>query len=393
MDIHEISKKSKQTSVSLIKEMHIKSLSFNNVVSLCWGVPSFKTPKPILDKIATELFENKDINKYTDIRGLLELKEKIAFKLKVNDNISINPEKEILITVGAQQAVMSALQTIINSKDEVILIAPYFSSHYDQIIFANGKPVIIDLNFDNKWKFEISLLERAITKKTRAIIITNPSNPTGKIYTKKELLSIADLAIKHNFYIITDETYNFLNYTNNKIYNLLSYQKIRNNLISCYSFSKEYSLSGWRIGYICSNNIIISEILKFHDACVIVAPHISQIAAITAISKADNFVKQFITQYEIRLKLTINHLHNLSDFFEFIKPNGSYYIFLRFKNENINGKKFANDLLEKHQVLVVPGETFGKSFSNFIRISFSANEKVINEAFKRISIYLKTIQK
>jgi len=378
-----------QTAVSPIKSMSMKAEKYSNVLSLGWGLPSFETPLHIRKAVSETLFSDKDIGKYPNIRGLTSLRKALSKKFLEKTNIILNAESEILITVGAQQAMLSSIISIIEPNDEVILFSPFFPSYVDQIIYSGGKPVFIESIFDNNWAINIDKLKSSINNRTKAIIINTPVNPTGKIFSENELSEIAKITIENDLYIILDETYNFLIYETTHSYNLFSIKELKNRLIGCYSFSKEYAMTGWRIGYLCASENLINEILKFHDASVIAATRISQIAALAALEGEQSCVQNFVSELKIRRDLVRSRMDRLSDFFEFHIPNASYFFFPRLRSNIMDSTEFADDLLDKKQVIVIPGNAFGQSYNNHIRICFGAENDTINCAFDRIEDYFR----
>jgi aminotransferase len=379
-----ISARARQSIVSPIKEMALLADTVPGVVSLGWGLPSFATPPHIREAARQSLIDDAAIGKYPHIRGLPELREAIAVRFQQQSGVQIDPDQEILVTVGAQQALFSALMTIIDPGDEVIIPSPCFSSYIDQTILAGGLPVFVSLVEEEGWRLDVDGVASAITPRTKAIVLNFPVNPTGTMFSDADLRAVARLAPGHGIYIITDETYRFLVYDGIESPSLLAIPELRDWLISCYSFSKEYAMTGWRVGYLRAEAGLIQEIMKIHDASVITAPRISQKAALAAITGPQDCVAYFREELDRRRVLTCARLDALSSLFEYHRPTGAYYVFPRIKGEHVDPMAFALRLLHEAKVVAVPGSAFGPSGRAHLRLCFAVSPDEIVQSFDRI---------
>ena len=227
------------------------SLQFKDVISFGIGTPSFPLPKHIKARIKKELDENPNIAKYTPFQGYTELRKAIAKELENRiPGLKIDPLKEIYVTTGAMEAVGTAIMTITDPGDEIILPSPAFSSHIQQIYLAGGKPVFAKLIEEENWRLDVKAVEAKITPKTKGIVITTPSNPTGAVFSEKDLRALGKLALEKDIIVIADDPYAFLVYDDNRYFSLTHIPELKENRISCYSFSKEFAMSGLRIGYV-----------------------------------------------------------------------------------------------------------------------------------------------
>ena len=385
-----ISRRARQTVISPIKEMALLAQSIHGTVSLGYGLPSFQTPEHIREAVRASLIENTEIGKYPHANGLPELRRAIADKLQTQWNISVDPEQEILVTVGAQQAVATALQAIVDPGDEVILLSPCFSSHIDQVLLAGGVPTFVHLVEEEGWRLKPQAVEKAINSRTKVILINSPNNPTGAVFNETDLRAIGDLALAHNLLVLTDETYNFLTYEGSLPFSMFAIQPLRRNLIGCYSFSKEYAMTGWRVGYLCAEPGIIQEVLKIHDATVVTAPAISQHAALAALRGPQDCVEEFRSELAQRRELMCRRLDGLQQMFSYEKPEGAYYILPKIKIANVNSFDFALKLLYEAKVVTTPGDAFGPAGSGHLRLSFCVMPEEINEAFDRLEKFART---
>ncbi len=376
---------------SLIRQMPVWAAKIKGVVSLGQGVPSFDFPEYIREKLIEALKTQKDINKYSLQPGMPALKEEVAKYLKQTRNIKVNPEKEIAITTGAIAGLFCAIAALVEKGDEVILFNPCYGPHIEQVKFAQGKPVFAPLLEKEGWRPDFAALKKAVTKKTKAIILCDPANPTGSIFRKEDLIEIAKIAQKNKLFLITDETYDFLIYDQEKHFSLLSFPETRDRIVACFSFSKKYAMTGFRVGYVYAKEPILNQILKVHDESNICAPTISQYAALFALQGPQDYVEKFRLEFEKRRNLICKRLEKIPELFEYQKPKGAYYILPKFKL-NLNSKDFGLELLKKAKVVAIPGSAFGPGGEGHIRFSFAGKEQIINEAFDRIDKYWKEIK-
>ena len=444
--------RTKNIKVSPIKQMELLASKIPDVVSLAQGVPSFDTPE-IIKKAALKALNRGVVAKYSLTYGLPELRETIEQKL-AEEEMYYDFEKEIIASAGSIEAITASLIAIINDKkNEVILFSPSYASYPEAVRVAGGQPVFVNLiergsalseskglalSESKGWQIDFKNLAKKINSRTAAILFCNPNNPTGTFFPKKDLLKIAELAFRKNFFVISDEVYKDFVYASPAclteplsarssgspqldsrsadsslrsetelsgtprhsarqadeaggegvgFFSLAQIPELRKIIIRVFSLSKAYAMTGWRIGFLHSDEENVKEILKIHDSLVTCAPVISQYAAIGALDFADKEVESFRQEYQRRRDLICRHLDELSDFFSYQKPNSSYFVFPKILKTK-NSWKFALDLLEKAHVAVVPGLAFGPSGEGHIRMSFGRSEKDINEAMRRIKQYL-----
>jgi aminotransferase len=376
--------------------MELRAAKFPDVISLAQGVPSFDTPACIKRRVERALKDGV-VARYSLSPGLPELRELIEIHL-ARENMFYDWQKEIIVTAGSIEGITATILAITNPGDEIIIPEPTYTSYREVIILAGCQPVFVPMSEEKGWAFELEKYEQAITPKTKAIFYCNPNNPTGTVYTKEQLLGLAELAEKHNLYLISDEVYKDLVFdAKEKFFSLAEVPELRKRVIRVFSFSKTYAMTGWRIGYVHSDESVMAEILKVHDSLVTCAPVISQYAAMGALEMAEDDVKLFNKKHRIRRDIICERLDRLKNVFSYVKPTSSYYVFPKIivdKKINVENKneelfispswQFALWVLEKAQVAVVPGVAFGPNGENHIRISFGKTKKEINEAFDRI---------
>lgn len=388
--IKNISKRVQRIVISPIKEMSILADQFQeetgaDIVSFGQGIPFFDTPVKIKDGIKASLGEISTA-KYTLEPGVTKLRELLAKDLEKRKGIAnTQSKKEVMITAGCQEAVMCALASTVDEGDEVILFSPGFASHIEQPVLLGARVKFVPLDEQNGWKLDIQKLEKIITKKTKVILFSSPSNPTGAVLTEKEARELVRVAKKHNLIIITDETYDFLVYDGVKHFSPASVPGAKERVILCGSFSKKYAMTGYRVGFAYADSGIIDHMLKVHDALTICSPAISQKGAIAALEADQSSTIEFVKKLEYNRTLMCSKLDELKDIFEYQKPQGAYYILARYKIKNINSFDLALKMLKEAKVITIPGAAFGPTGEGHLRFSFACSPAEIEEGFKRLS--------
>ena len=391
-----ISKRVAQISVSAIKQMPVLAKHVSGAVSLGQGIPSFRTPEFITSAVRDALINDERIGKYSLQPGMPELKHEIARYLEWKKGVLVDPEREIFVSCGAMEALAAGIATIVDRGDEVLIPTPNYASHIEQVLFAEGIPVFVPLLEEQGWRLDAEGFRKAITDRTKAIILCNPMNPTGAVFSRDDIQEIANLAVERNLYVIADEAYDFLVYDNLAHVSLTSFEELRNRLIAIFSFSKMFCMTGWRVGFMHAPPKIIDQVLKVHDAFAICAPTISQYAALSALrvtngrdGEGDTFIKKLVSTLDERRKLTCGRLDELTSLFSYQEPKGAYYVFPRIENTSLSSMDLALRILYEAKVITIPGNGFGPSGEGHIRFSFGGTEDEINSAFKRIKEWVK----
>ncbi len=391
--------RTKKMQLSIIKQIELEASKYTNSISLAQGIPDLDTPEYI-KKRAEKALNRGVVSKYSLSPGLPELRELVEESLE-KENIFYDWQNEILITAGSIEGITATIMAITDPGDEIIIPEPTYTSYREVIYLAGCKPVFVPLDESRGWAFNIERYKKAITKNTKAIFYCNPNNPTGTIYTKKQLLELAGLAEKHDLFLISDEVYKDFIYDDVDFFSLAEMPKLRKKLIRIFSFSKAFAMTGWRVAYLHSDISIVKEILKVHDSMVTCAPVISQYAAIGALELEKEKIDNFRKIYKKRRDLICERMNKFKKLFSFVKPDSAYYIFpkinpdavrdLKYRSKTlilqddiVDSFNFALWLLKKVQIAVVPGVAFGPNGEGHIRISFGRSEGDINKFFNRL---------
>jgi aminotransferase len=390
-DVSRISKRVAGITVSAIKQMPVLAAKVSGTVSLGQGIPSFGTPAFITEAIIRALRDDERIGKYSLQPGLPDLKTEISLYWARTKGLTVDPEREIFISCGSMEALAASISTVVERGDEVLVPSPNYASHIEQILFAEGLPVFVPLLEEEGWRLDIDGFRKAITPKTKAILICNPMNPTGSVFSSAEIRAITELAIEKDLLVIADEAYDFLVYDPLRHSSFLSFPELRNRLIAAFSFSKMYCMTGWRVGYLFAPANLIDQILKVHDAWAICAPTISQYAALAALratngedGEGDRFIRLLVSTLNSRRQLTCQRLNRLTSLFSYQQPQGAYYVFPQIIPTGVKSIDLALRLLYEAKVITIPGSGFGPTGEGHIRFSFGGTEEEINLAFDRI---------
>ncbi len=381
-----VSEKIKNIKPSGIRKFFDIANSIEDCISLGVGEPDFDTPWHITEEGIYSLEQGRTF--YTSNQGLPELREEISKWNKRKYNLDYSKE-EIIITCGGSEAIDVALRATINPGDEVIILEPNYVCYEPDILLAGGVPIKIKLKNENEFRLTPIELESVITPKTKILLMNYPNNPTGAIMAKEDLEKISKVIIKHDLLVISDEIYSELTYAGNH-YSIGALPGMRDRTITINGFSKTYSMTGWRLGYVMGPKEIMDQVKKIHQFVVMSAPTISQYAGLEALRNGDEDIERMKKEYDKRRKYLLKEFNRLS--LPCFEPKGAFYIFPDIRKYNMSSEEFATQLLNKEHVVVVPGTAFGDSGEGFIRISYAYSLDALKEAIKRIERFLKSLK-
>ena len=365
------------------------------IINLSLGQPDFNTPNFIKKAAKKAISEN--YSTYTPVPGYKELQQTISEKFKRDNNLKYN-ENQIVCSTGAKQSLMQLFLTILNPGDEIIICAPYWVSYYQMIKFTKAKPVVIKTNIDNDFKITPEKLKQNISKKTKAFLINSPNNPSGAVYSKKELKQLASVLKKHpNIIVISDEIYEHINFTKDKNHSIGEFLSTKKQVVTINGLSKGFAMTGWRLGYLGAPIDIANGCIKIQGQFTSGTCSITQRAAITALNEKPDFTKKMNDKFKNRRDIAIKYLTNIPRL-KFKIPDGAFYIFVDFSyyfKKSFENKKIQNNdnlsmfLLQNAEVATVSGSAFGNK--KCIRISIASSKDELKKAILRIQESLKKL--
>ena len=386
-----VNKKSKLLQPSGIRKFFDIVRETEGAISLGVGEPDFVTPWKVRSAAITSL--QRGYTQYTGNRGLPQLLELISRYLQERLGLEYDP-KHILVTVGGSEAIDLALRACIEPGEEVLIPDPAYVSYSPLVGMSDGVAVHVECREEDNFVLKPEYLEKAITPKTKAIILTYPNNPTGAIMTKEELQAIAEVLIRHDLLVITDEIYAELTY-GGKHASIASLPGMKERTVYIGGFSKAFAMTGWRMGFVCAPAEIDDAMFKIHQYGIMCAPTMSQYAAIEALKDgfSDNFatVEEMRDSYDKRRKFVLYSLSEIG--LHCFEPRGAFYAFPSVKGTGLNGETFANELLAKKKVAIVPGNAFGSFGENNTRISYATSMASLTEAFDRMQEFVEELKK
>ena len=354
-------------------------------ISLGVGEPDFDTPWHISDEGIYTLEKGRTF--YTSNSGLMELRKEIGLWYEKKYGIHRNPVSEILITVGGSEGIDLALRALLSPGDEVIIPEPSYVSYVPCVSLAGGVPVTLPLKNENCFKLTAEELESAITEKTKALVLSFPNNPTGAIMTKDDLKPIAELAVKYDLYVISDEIYSELTYGKEPHASIGALPGMSERTIVINGFSKAYAMTGWRLGYAMAPEVIAREMTKIHQFCIMCAPTTSQYAAVEAIKNGDKDIAKMRESYDKRRRFLLKQFEIMG--LPCFEPEGAFYMFPCIKEFGMTSDEFATTLLREEELAVVPGSAFGDCGEGFIRISYAYSIDELREAMDRMGRFIR----
>ena len=385
-----VNKKAKLIQPSGIRKFFDIVSSTEGAISLGVGEPDFVTPWKVRSAAITSL--QRGYTQYTGNRGIPALRELISRYLQERFDLQYDPN-HILVTIGGSEAIDLALRACIEQGDEVLIPDPAYVSYSPLVCMSDGTPVHVECREEDDFVLKPEYLEKAITPNTKAIILTYPNNPTGAIMSKTELQAIADVIIRHDLLVISDEIYAELTY-GQKHATIAALPGMKERTVYVSGFSKAFAMTGWRMGYVCAPAEIDEAMFKIHQFGIMCAPTMSQYAAIEALKDgfSDGFstVAEMRDSYDKRRKFVLSSLQEIG--LQCFEPRGAFYAFPSVKSTGMNGEEFANGLLSAQKVAVVPGNAFGKFGENNVRISYATSMSALSEAFDRTAAFLSNKQ-
>ncbi len=387
-----VSLRAKNLKPSGIRKFFDMASERKDVISLGVGEPDFITPWVIRDAGIRTV--QKGYTQYTSNKGVLALREEVSAYLKNRFNVDFSAD-DIVITVGASEAIDATLRAVVDEGDEVLVPDPAYVSYAPCISLAGGVPVPVETDGTTGFKLTPENLEKAITEKTKALIFPYPNNPTGGVMEKEYIQKLIPIILKHDLLIITDEIYAELSYGEEPFTSAASFPELKGRVVLISGFSKSFAMTGWRVGYVCAPEEITAALLKIHQYTAICAPIFSQYAALAGLvhEKGSDYstVAEMREEYDRRRKYMYKSLTEAG--LTCFEPKGTFYIFPCVKSTGMTGEEFAVRLLDEKKVAVVPGNAFGEFGKYYVRISYAYSMKNLVAAMERIAEFVKELRK
>lgn len=386
----QVSEISKTVQPSLTRALFNMAKEYSDVIDFTLGDPDVQPHQAIKDAGCAAIQAGK--TRYSQNAGLLSLRETITQYYKRTEGFEYNPQTEVIVTVGAMEGLYLALLSLLNPGDEVIIPAPYYVNYVQMVNLCHAKAVVVDNPEAEELSFSIADVENAITPKTKAIIINTPSNPSGRIIPQDKIQALADLAKKHDLVVISDEVYKCLIYDNAHFKSIVAIDGMRERTILVNSLSKEFCMTGWRIGYVLAPEEVIATMTKLQENVVACAPLPSQYAAIEALSGHGNYSENMVNIFTSRRNALVAGLQQLP-LLKCTASQATFYLMGDISATGYTSYDFAVALLKAQHVAVVPGVAYGKSCDKYVRIAFTLNEDKIQEGVRRIGEFVKNLNK
>ncbi|HEX9680292.1 MAG TPA: aminotransferase class I/II-fold pyridoxal phosphate-dependent enzyme [Anaerolineales bacterium] len=378
-----VSKRIAQVPPSGIRRFFDIAATMQDVISLGIGEPDFVTPQPIL-KAGIRSLERGETH-YTSNSGTLELRQAVARQLERLYGVRYDPESEILITVGVSEALYLALTAVVEPDDEVIVPTPCFVSYQPEVVFAGGTPIPLPTRVEDEFQVTAEAVAARVTPRTKALLLGYPNNPTGAVMTRARLEAIAELAQERDLLVISDEIYDRLVYGGHRHVCLAGLAGMQPRTITLGGMSKNYAMTGWRIGYAAAPAPLLAAMRKIHQYTIMSAPTTAQAAAVEALDHGEEHVQRMVAEYDRRRRRIVSGLNELG--LPAFEPRGAFYAFPSIAAAGMDDETFAQKLLEEEKVAVVPGSAFGAD-GGFVRCSYATAYEKIEEALERMRRFM-----
>lgn len=380
-----VSKVSEAVKPSLTRKLFNMARAYDDVIDFTLGDPDVPTHQAIKDAGCVAIQEGK--TRYSQNAGLIELRRTITEYYKRTEGFVYSPDDETIVTVGAMEGLYLTLLSILDPNDEVIIPAPYYVNYVQMVSLCHATPIVIDNPEAEELSFNIEDVEKAVTTNTKAIIINTPSNPSGKVIPWNKIEALAEIAKKNNLIVIADEVYKCLMYDNAKFKSIVSIDGMRDRTVLVNSLSKEFCMTGWRIGYVLAPKELIATMTKLQENVCACAPLPSQYAAIEALSGNGNYSKDMVDIFTRRRNVLYEGLSKIPGL-RCNKPEATFYMMVDISSTGLSSYDFCCKLIESVHVACVPGVAYGNSCDNYIRVAFTLDESKIKEGISRISKFM-----
>lgn len=372
-----------------IRVMYDIAREMDDVISLTVGEPDFQTPQKIIE-VSNHYF-SKGLTKYTPNAGMTVLKEAIADSYAPILGRQVDPGDNVMITIGAQEALLVTMQVTLDAGDEILVTTPHYPSYIYQAYICHANPVLVETKEENGWMPKAEDISKKLTDRTKILVLTSPCNPTGGEIDRQTLEEIAELVRDKDILVISDECYNRIRYSDEPYTSIASLAGMEEKTVVINSFSKTFAMPGWRMGYAIGPKWLIEQMPKTHDVTVSCVPAPFQYAGAYALRNCDEEVAEMLAKYRRRRDIVCEGI-NAIDGLSAIRPKGAFYLFFNIKETGMTPEDFAFSLLRQEKVALVPGDGFGAAGEGYIRLTYAADEQSLQRALERIDKFVRTIR-
>lgn len=379
-----LSKRVQDVPPSGIRKFFDVLASMPDVISLGVGEPDFDTPRVIVEAGVEALRSGR--THYSSNYGTIELREALSSHLQRRYDVSYDPATEVVITVGASEALAITLAALVDPGDEVVVAEPTYVAYVPDIIFSGGRPVFVPCRPDDGWQLDPDVVEAAITPATKVLFLGFPNNPTGAVLEPERIRALAEIAERHDLLVISDEIYDRLVYGGHRHEAFSALPGMRERTVLLGGFSKSHAMTGWRVGYACAPPDLLEGIVKVHQYIIMSAPTAAQDAALAGLRDADADVERMVAEYDRRRRMFVDGLNRIG--LDTVEPRGAFYAFPYVGGSGLSSTEFAERLLREEEVAVVPGDAFGQSGAGYVRASLATSFEQLEEALVRIERFL-----
>lgn len=382
----ELSQVAQRVTPSPIRKMFNLAADLQDVVSFSVGEPDFDTPPHIVDAAIQALKDGQ--HHYTPNAGILPLREAISRTIRRTHGLAYDPASQVVVAAGGMEALMLTMLCLLDPGDQFILSDPCWTNYSRQIQICSADPVFVPVTGETGFLYKPEDLEKAITPKTKGFLINSPSNPTGGVAAREDLEQLAQIAIQHDLYVISDEVYQSILYDGAQAPSIAALPGMAERTILINSFSKTFAMTGWRVGYAAGPAHIIRNMVKLQENVAACVTTCAQYGALAALEGPSDAVDAMVATYAQRRSYLLNELEKIPGL-RFYIPQGTFYLFIDVSATGMSAEAFCKDLLQQQRVVMVPGEAFGKSGRNYVRISFATSMEAIREGVRRLGVYMK----
>jgi aminotransferase len=385
----ELSRRVRDVAPSGIRRIFDLSQGVKGLINLGIGEPDFDVPQFVRE--ALKAAADSGTNRYTPNRGVPELRAQIAKKLKVENGIDADPDKEIIVTAGATQAILALMSSLLNEGDEVVILSPAFPAYQAAVKLAGGKPVEVPMSEADGYRLDSRRLEKAFNRRTKLLVLNSPGNPTGAVYSPVDVTEACAAAAARGLYVISDEVYEKFVYDGAVHFSPASIGDFKDKIVTVNSLSKTFAMTGWRLGYAVANEKLVDAMTRYNMYNAVCASSIVQAAGITALKGSRGFLRPILREFDDRRRFVCRSLMEIG--MNLVTPRGAFYVFPRIGRGAPDSDAFSRHFLSRFKVATIPGASFGRGGEGHVRLSYALGQDKLAEAMSRLTKFKREIER